>query len=65
MFATSGTIQGNVVIADNSLAEYDGRKVIITVLKEGQIESVADEKLFALSDSLIQQNIEAYRELAK
>ena len=65
MFATSRTIQGNVVIADNSLAEYDGRKVIITVLEEGQIESVADEKLFTLSDSLIQQNIEAYRELAK
>lgn len=65
MFATSRTIQGNVVIADNSLAEYDDRKVIITILEEGQIESVADEKLFALSDSLIQQNIEAYRELAK
>ena len=66
MFATTGIIQGNTVLADNySLEQYNGRKVIITVLDEETHDTVSDEKLFALSDSLINQNLEAYKELAK
>ena len=67
MYATTGTIQGNTVLTDDySLEKYDGRKVIITVLEdEKKYDTVSDEKLFALSDSLINQNIEAYQELAK
>lgn len=42
------------------------KKVIITVLDdEKQFSTVSDEKLFFVSDSLIKQNIEAYKELAK
>ena len=67
MYATTGTIRGNSVFADDSsLERYDGRKVIITVLEdEKQFDTVPDDKLLELSDSLINQNIEAYRELAK
>ncbi len=67
MYATTGTIQGNTVLTDDySLERYNGRKVIITVLEEEkQYNTVSDEKLFALSDSLISQNLEAYKELAK
>ena len=67
MYATTGTIQGNTVLTDDySLEKYDGRKVIITVLEdEKKYDTVSDEKLFALSDSLINQNKEAYQELAK
>ncbi len=67
MFATTGIIQGNTIIADErSLERFDGKKVIITVLEDDkQFDTVSDEKLFAVSDSLINQNIEAYKELAK
>ncbi len=67
MYATTGTIQGNTVLTDDySLEKYDGRKVIITVLEdEKKYDTVSDEKLFALSDSLINQNKGAYQELAK
>ena len=67
MYAMTGIIQGNtVLINDNSVEKYNGRKVIITVLDdEKQFDTVSDEKLFAISDSLIDKNIEAYKELAK
>ena len=67
MFATTGRIHGNTVLADDrSLSKFDGRKVIITVLEEEKAyNTVSDDKLFALSDSLINQNMEAYQELAK
>ena len=67
MYATTGIIKGNTVLADDySLGRYDGRKVIITVLEEEKpFGIVSDEKLSALSDSLINQNLEAYKELAK
>ena len=67
MYTTTGTIQGNTVLTDDySLEKYDGRKVIITVLEDDKkFDTVSDEKLFALSDSLINQNKEAYQELAK
>lgn len=67
MYITAGFIQGNTVLTnDNSLEKYNGRKVIITVLEEDNtVDTVSDEKLFAESDSLINQNMEAYRELAK
>ena len=67
MYATTGTIQGNTVLADDySLERYNGRKVIITVLEdEKQFETLKNEKLFEYSDFLINQNMEAYKELAK
>lgn len=67
MFATTGLIQGNTIIADeHSLERFDGKKVIITVLEDDrQFATVSDEKLLAVSDSLINQNIEAYKELAE
>lgn len=67
MYATTGIIQGNTVLTDDyTLENYNGKKVIITVLDdENQFSTVSDEKLFSASDSLINQNIEAYKELAK
>lgn len=67
MYATTGIIKGNTVLADDfSLERYNGRRVIITVLEEEKpFTAVSDDKLFALSDSLIKQNMEAYKELAK
>ena len=67
MFATTGRVQGNTVLVDDfSLEKYNGRKVIITVLEdEKKYKTVSDEKLLALSDALIDQNKEAYQELAK
>jgi len=67
MFATTGIIKGNTILTDDaSLERYNGRKVIITVLEEEKpYDTVSDEKLFAISDSLIDQNKKAYRELAK
>ena len=67
MYATIGTVNGNTVFtSDTSLERYDGKKVVITVLDdETQYTTFSDEKLFALSDSLINQNKEAYQELAK
>lgn len=67
MYAMTGIIQGNTVLTnDNSIEKYNGRKVIITVLDdEKQFDTVSDEQLFAMSDSLINQNMDAYQELAK
>ena len=67
MYATTGIIQGNTVLTnDYSLERYNGRKVVITVLEdEKPFNTVSVEKLFALSDSLISQNMESYKELAK
>ncbi|QTQ12314.1 hypothetical protein HRI96_08945 [Treponema parvum] len=67
MFATTGIIQGNKILTDDSsLERYNGRKVIITVLEEEtSYNTVSDEKLFTLSDSLIDRNKKAYRELAQ
>ena len=67
MFATTGIIQGNTVLTDDSsLEKYDGRKVIITVLEEDKpFEPISNDKLFAASEALISQNMEAYKELAK
>lgn len=67
MYATIGIIQGNRVLTnDYSLERYNGKKVVITVLDDEMLyDTVSDEKLFALSDSLISQNMEAYKELAK
>ena len=67
MYAMTGIIQGNTVLTnDRSLEKFNGKKVIITVLEdEKQFDTLSDEKLFAMSDSLIKQNMEAYQELAK
>ncbi|WP_428770625.1 hypothetical protein V1L52_01980 [Treponema sp. HNW] len=66
MFTTTGVIQGNVVLTDDfSLKKYNGRKVIITVLDEDktQFRTIPNEELYAVSDSLINQNMEAYKEI--
>ena len=67
MFATTGIIQDNTVCVQNRvLDQYNGRRVIITVLDEDDgYEVVPDERLFEVSDSIISQNMQAYRELAK
>ena len=67
MYAMTGIIKGNTVFTnDNSIEKYNGRKVIITVLDdEKQFDTVSDEKLFTMSDSLINQNMDVYQELAK
>ena len=67
MYSMTGIIQGNTVLTnDNSVEKYNGRKVIITVLDdEKQFDTISDEKLFTISDSLINQNMGAYQELAK
>ena len=67
MFATTRIIQRNTILPnDTSLERYNGRKVIITVLEDDKpYHTVSDEKLFAISDSLIDQNKQAYQELAK
>lgn len=67
MYAMTGIIQGNTVLTnDNSIEKYNGRKVIITVLDdEKQFDTISDGKLFTISDSLINQNMDAYQELAK
>ena len=69
MFATTGYIQGNVVLtSDNSLKKFNGKKVIITVLDEEENSAYTfafDNEVHKISDALIKQNLEAYRELAK
>ena len=67
MYAMTGIIKGNTVLTnDNSVEKYNGRKIIITVLgDEKQFDTISDEKLFTMSDSLINQNMDAYQELAK
>ena len=67
MFATTGIIEGNTVCVQNcALAQYNGRKVIITILDEDNgYEVVPDNQLFEVSDSIISKNMQAYQELAK
>lgn len=67
MFATTGIIQGNTVLSDDySLKEYDGKKVIITVLDdEKHLEILPNTELSKISDKLINQNMVEYKELAK
>lgn len=69
MFATTGYVQENVVLAsDNSLEKFNGKKVIITVLDEEKNSActfASDDEVQKISDALIKQNLEAYRELAK
>ena len=69
MFSTTGYIQGNVVLtSDNSLKKFNGKKVIITVLYEEENSAYTfdfDNEVQKISDALIKQNLEAYRELAK
>ena len=67
MYAMTGIIQGNTVLTnDRYLEKFTGKKVIITVLDDDkQFDTISDEKLFAMSDSLINQNMDAYQELAK
>ena len=67
MYAMAGIIQDNTVLTnDRSLEKFNGKKVIITVLDDDkQFDTISDEKLFAMSDSLINQNMDAYQELAK
>ena len=68
MFATTGYVQGNVIRAsDNSLEKFNGKKVIITVLDEENptYTFASDDEVQKISDDLIKQNLEAYRELAK
>lgn len=68
MFATTGYVQGNVVrTSDNSLEKFNGKKVIITVLDEENptYTFASDDEVQKISDDLIKQNLEAYRELAK
>ncbi len=67
MYAMTGIIHGNTVMTnDKSLEKFNGKKIIITVLDdEKQFDTVSDETLLPMSDSLISQNMEAYKELAK
>ena len=67
MYAMAGIIQDNTVLTnDRSLEKFNGKKVIITVLDDDkQFDTISDEKLFAMSDSLINQNMDAYQELAQ
>ncbi|WP_296090744.1 hypothetical protein [uncultured Treponema sp.] len=69
MFATTGYVQGNVVLAsDNSLEKFNDKKVIIAVLDEEKNPTytfASDDEVQKISDTLIKQNLEAYRELAK
>ena len=68
MFTTTGYVQGNVVrTSDNSLEKFNGKKVIITVLDEENptYTFASDDEVQKISDDLIKQNLEAYRELAK
>ena len=54
------------LIDDSLIKHYNGKKVIVTVLEDDKhYDTITDEKLFAISDSLIDKNIEAYKELAK
>lgn len=67
MYAAIGTIKGNTVLTnDCSLERYNGKKVVITVLDdETQYDTISDEELFALADSLINRNLQAYKQFAK
>ena len=65
MLTTTGVIQDNTVYVQNCvLDQYNGRKVLITILDEDNgYTIVPDEQLFEVSDSIISQNIKAYQEL--
>lgn len=69
MFATTGYVQGNTILTqDYSLEKYNGRKVIITVLDEYTndfLQTIPDEDLISVSDTIINKNIEAYKELGR
>lgn len=65
MFATAGIIKDNQIQASHAMLEqYNSRKVIITILDD-TAAVLPDDKIFEVSDALIAQNMEAYRELAK
>ena len=63
----AGVREGKTGLANEDCSEeYKGRKVIIAVLDdEKQFDTISDGKLFTISDSLINQNMDAYQELAK
>ena len=67
MLTTTGVIQDNPVYVQNCvLDQYNGRKVLITILDEDNgYTIIPDKRLFEVSDSIISQNIKAYQELAK
>ena len=69
MFATTGYVQGNTILTqDYSLEKYNGRKVIITVLDEYTndfLQTIPDEDLISVSDTIINKNNEAYKELGR
>ena len=67
MFTTTGVIQDNTGYVQNCvLDQYNGRKVLITILDEDNGYTVIPVKrLFEVSDSIISQNIKAYQKLAK
>ncbi|UTC67123.1 MULTISPECIES: hypothetical protein [unclassified Treponema] len=67
MFATTGIVKGNTVyVQDSELEQYNGRRVIITVLdEENCCNTISDKQLFEISDSIITKNMKAYQELAK
>ncbi|UTC62899.1 hypothetical protein E4O03_10480 [Treponema sp. OMZ 792] len=67
MFATTGIIQDNTVyIKDCVLDQYNGRKVIITILDEDNCyDTIPNQQLSEISDSIITKNMKAYQELAK
>lgn len=69
MFATTGYVKGNTILTqDYSLEKYNGRKVIITVLDEYTndfLQTIPDEDLISVSDTIINKNIEAYKELGR
>ena len=67
MVTTTGIIEGNTICVQNCLLDqYNGRKVLITILDEDNgYNTISDKQLFDISDSIISKNIKAYQELAK
>ena len=67
MVTTTGIIEGNTICVQNCLLDqYNGRKVLITILDEDNgYNIISDKQLFDISDSIISKNIKAYQELAK
>lgn len=67
MVTTTGIIEGNTICVQNCLLDqYNGRKVLITILDEDNgYNTISDKQLFDISDSMISKNIKAYQELAK
>ncbi|MFP3043552.1 type II toxin-antitoxin system Phd/YefM family antitoxin [Treponema primitia] len=52
---------GSAIILKNNVPQY----MVIPFKLAEQAQTVADEELFALSDKLMAENSEVYRELAK